>query len=74
MCISRIFPDINAEEGVHRYAQFMNELSELVAIKHQGSLKAEHGTGRNMAPFVEKEWGSDIYALMKRNQKSIRSR
>ena len=28
-------------------------------------LKAEHGTGRNMAPFVEMEWGNDAYDLMK---------
>ena len=25
--------------------------------KYDGSLKARHGTGRNMAPFVEMEWG-----------------
>ena len=31
-----------------------------------GSLKGEHGTGRAMAPFVEREWGEDIYALMRR--------
>jgi len=66
-----VFPDINSETGIRQYAQFMNELSEMVAIKHQGSLKAEHGTGRNMAPFVEKEWGSDIYALMKRIKKAF---
>lgn len=61
-----IFPDINSKKGVLEYANFMHQLCELVAIKHEGSLKAEHGTGRNMAPFVEREWGSDIYALMKR--------
>lgn len=60
-----VFPDINNPEGVNRYARFMEELCELVAVKHEGSLKAEHGTGRNMAPFVEKEWGSEIYAIMK---------
>ena len=41
-------------------------LTDLITIKYNGSLKAEHGTGRNMAPFVEKEWGPEIYALMKR--------
>lgn len=30
----------------------------------EGSLKGEHGTGRAIAPFVEREWGADIYALM----------
>ncbi len=31
----------------------MKELVDLVVRKHDGSLKAEHGTGLNMAPFVE---------------------
>jgi len=66
-----VFPDINSEEGVKQYSTFMHELSELVVVKHDGSLKAEHGTGRNMAPFVEKEWGSDIYHLMKRIKKAF---
>ena len=61
-----VFPDINNQQGIDEYAQFMHELTSLIALKHKGSLKAEHGTGRNMAPFVEKEWGTDIYALMKR--------
>lgn len=66
-----VFPNINTPEEVDRYAAFMHELSELVAVRHRGSLKAEHGTGRNMAPFVEKEWGSDIYALMKRIKRAF---
>jgi len=43
----------------------MQEVADQVATKYHGSLKAEHGTGRNMAPFVELEWGSDAYELMK---------
>jgi D-lactate dehydrogenase len=50
---------------VSRYQQFMTQVSQLVAVKYQGSLKAEHGTGRNMAPFVELEWGKKAYSLMK---------
>ncbi len=42
----------------------MSEVAELVVKKYDGSLKAEHGTGRNMAPFVELEWGSEAYKLM----------
>ena len=38
--------------------RFMDELCRLVVEKYDGSLKAEHGTGRNMAPFVELEWGA----------------
>ena len=42
----------------------MADLVRLVVQKYDGSLKAEHGTGRNMAPFVETEWGADAYAVM----------
>ncbi|AYC31628.1 FAD-binding oxidoreductase [Pseudomonas cavernae] len=49
---------------VARYAAFMDDVAQLVAVEFGGSLKAEHGTGRNMAPFVELEWGSDAYQLM----------
>ncbi|MEJ6656114.1 MAG: FAD-binding and (Fe-S)-binding domain-containing protein [Pseudomonas sp.] len=49
---------------VARYAAFMGDVAQLVAVEFDGALKAEHGTGRNMAPFVELEWGSDAYALM----------
>jgi len=52
------------EEEIVRYSGFMDEVTKLVAIDYQGSLKAEHGTGRNMAPFIELEWGSDGLALM----------
>lgn len=53
------------ESEINRYGSFMDDVAELVAVKYQGSLKAEHGTGRNMAPYVELEWGKDGYALMK---------
>ena len=49
---------------VARYDAFMQEVAQLVAVQFGGSLKAEHGTGRNMAPFVELEWGTDAYQLM----------
>jgi len=49
---------------VARYEAFMNDVTQLVAVEFGGALKAEHGTGRNMAPFVELEWGSEAYALM----------
>lgn len=56
----------NEPAEVARYSAFMEELAQLVAVDYGGSLKAEHGTGRNMAPYVELEWGSEAYALMKR--------
>ncbi|MBF6623294.1 MAG: FAD-binding oxidoreductase, partial [Pseudomonas stutzeri] len=49
---------------IARYEAFMGEVAHLVAVEFGGALKAEHGTGRNMAPFVELEWGSEAYALM----------
>ncbi|PIE57030.1 MAG: 4Fe-4S ferredoxin [Desulfobulbus propionicus] len=57
--------DFSREEEVIRYRNFMDEVVHMVVEKYDGSLKAEHGTGRNMAPFVEKEWGEAAYALMK---------
>lgn len=54
----------NEPEEIARFDRFMTDLAELV-IRHEGSLKAEHGTGRNMAPFVEAEWGSEAVAIMR---------
>lgn len=56
--------DFNRPDETDRYAAFLESLAELVVGKYQGSLKAEHGTGRNMAPFVEMEWGRRAYDLM----------
>lgn len=56
---------INSGKDTLRFRNFMDGLVDLV-INLDGSLKGEHGTGRAIAPFVEKEWGPEIYALMKR--------
>ncbi|MHB8815360.1 MAG: FAD-binding and (Fe-S)-binding domain-containing protein [Steroidobacteraceae bacterium] len=61
--------DFGDAEGRSRYADFMTELVELVVRKHDGSLKAEHGTGRNMAPFVVPEWGEKATDMMWRIKK-----
>ena len=58
--------DFNDPSEVNRYSNFMSDLASLVSDKFEGSLKAEHGTGRNMAPFVESEWGTEAYEIMKR--------
>ena len=52
-------------EQIKQYDDMMLEVIEMIVKDYGGSLKAEHGTGRNMAPFVEYEWGSDAYAIMK---------
>lgn len=54
----------DTQREVHRYHYLMDEIVKLVVDKYDGSLKAEHGTGRNMAPFVRKEWGDEIYGIM----------
>jgi D-lactate dehydrogenase len=56
--------DFGNPEDLRRYEVFMKELVELVVRKHDGSLKAEHGTGLNMAPFLESEWGAKATAMM----------
>jgi len=56
----------DSPDEIKRYSDFMDDLTQLVAVKHSGSLKAEHGTGRNMAPYVELEWGKAGYALMQK--------
>ena len=53
------------EHEVARYAEMMRDVAKLVVEGYDGSLKAEHGTGRNMAPFVKYEWGDKAYEVMK---------
>ena len=53
------------EHEVARYAEMMRDVAKLVVEGYDGSLKAEHGTGRNMAPFVKYEWGEKAYEVMK---------
>ena len=54
-----------SQSEVQRYAEMMRDVAKLVVEDYDGSLKAEHGTGRNMAPFVKYEWGEKAYAAMK---------
>ena len=53
------------EHEVARYAEMMRDVAKLVVEEYDGSLKAEHGTGRNMAPFVKYEWRDKAYEAMK---------
>lgn len=57
-------PDFAKPEDLERYESFIAQLVELIVDKYDGSLKAEHGTGVNMAPFVELEWGTRAVELM----------
>lgn len=55
---------ITDEKQTTRFRNFMDDLVTHV-ISLDGSLKGEHGTGRAIAPFVEREWGPEIYAMMR---------
>jgi D-lactate dehydrogenase len=57
-------PDFAKQQDVERYEGFMEKLVALILDKYDGSLKAEHGTGVNMAPYVEREWGPKATELM----------
>ncbi|MEZ6855028.1 FAD-binding and (Fe-S)-binding domain-containing protein [Halodesulfovibrio aestuarii] len=57
--------DFSIGSEIDRYQKFMDEVCTMVATEYKGSLKAEHGTGRNMAPFVELEWGKQAHDLMR---------
>jgi len=57
-------PDFAKPEDLERYEGFMSKLVELICDKYDGSLKAEHGTGVNMAPYVQREWGEVATELM----------
>ncbi len=61
----------NTQAEVDRYARFMDDMVRLVVTQYGGALKGEHGTGRNIAPFVETEWGPEAYAIMKRLKKLV---
>lgn len=58
--------DFSKPGAAEKFDIFNQELSTLVSLRYGGSLKAEHGTGRAIAPFVEAEWGSKAYAIMHR--------
>ncbi len=61
-----ITPAFNSQADIDRFQAFMQDVADMVLHKYDGSMKAEHGTGRAVAPFVEMEWGREAYILMKR--------
>jgi D-lactate dehydrogenase len=61
-----ITQSFNNDTEIDRYDQFIREVVTMVIEKYEGTLKAEHGTGRNMAPFVETEWGGEAYEIIKK--------
>ena len=57
-------PAFGEQADRDRYEAFMLDLVGLIVDKYDGSLKAEHGTGLNMAPWVEREWGPQATEMM----------
>lgn len=63
--------DAGRPADVERYAAFMDAFCRLTVERFDGSLKAEHSTGRNMAPFLELEWGPRATEMMWRTKRVI---
>ncbi len=59
-----INPDLRDPAHLSNYERFSDDLVDLI-LAADGSLKAEHGTGRIMAPFVERQYGSELYGVMR---------
>ncbi|HUO60135.1 MAG TPA: FAD-binding and (Fe-S)-binding domain-containing protein [Candidatus Acidoferrales bacterium] len=53
------------QKAIDQYERFIDDVVKLVVDRYDGALKAEHGTGRNMAPFVQTEWGPEAYEIMR---------
>ncbi len=62
---------VNTKEEISVFEAFNDELAELIIHKYNGSLKAEHGTGRQIAPYVKDEWGDDAYEIMQELKKLL---
>ena len=60
-----ITPDFSDPKDIKNFGDLVEEMSERVS-GFGGSLKAEHGTGRMVAPFVEMEWGKKAYEINRR--------
>ena len=60
-----ITPDFSDPKDTKNFGDLVKEMSERVS-GFGGSLKAEHGTGRMVAPFIEMEWGKKAYEINRR--------
>ena len=65
-----VLEDFREKKGLDRYERFTEDMVTLVLDAH-GTLKAEHGTGRIMAPFVERQYGPDLYRIMRQVKESV---
>ncbi len=60
-----ITQSFNNQTAIDQYSYFIDDVVKLVVERFDGALKAEHGTGRNMAPFVATEWGGEAFEIMR---------
>ncbi|MEU8888629.1 FAD-binding and (Fe-S)-binding domain-containing protein [Streptomyces sp. NPDC048442] len=63
--------DAGSQADVRRYAAFMDDFCRMTVERFDGSLKAEHATGRNITPYLELEWGPQATELMWRTKQLI---
>jgi len=56
---------LQTPEEIQQMEHFMDDVLGLLREKYDGSLKGEHGTGRAVSPYLEAEWGSNGYALIR---------
>lgn len=56
--------DFSAPGATERLAAFTDDLAAIV-LGHDGNLKAEHGTGRAMAPFLDRQYRPELVAVMR---------
>lgn len=61
---------LNNDKELEKVGKVIDEVAEVV-LSLGGALKAEHGTGRAVAPFVRLEWGDDLYKVMQDLKKII---
>jgi D-lactate dehydrogenase len=62
--------DFDGAGNVDRYLRFTDDMVDLV-LGHDGTLKAEHGTGRIMAPFVRRQYGDELYEVMQETKRLL---
>ncbi|MDQ3063603.1 MAG: FAD-binding oxidoreductase [Acidobacteriota bacterium] len=55
-----------AQADIDHYQKFNDDIFDLVLNKYDGALKGEHSSGRAVSAYIEKEWGTEAYQIMKR--------
>ncbi len=58
-------------DNIRRFDAFLQGLGDLVVVRYDGALKGEHGTGRNMAPFLELQWGAEATSIMRQIKRLV---